>query len=113
MSAEANKAVARRILLEGFNQGKMAAVDEIVAPNHVNSGPGAIPGLPAGPEGIKQLMMVYRNAFPDLQFTVDEQLAEGDEVVTRWTAQGTHQGELTGIPPTGRSATVSGLIVDR
>ena len=113
MSTEANKAIARRFLEEAFGQGKLAVVDEIVAPNHVDSGPGALPGLPSGPEGTKMLITAYRNAFPDLHFTIDEQIAEGNTVVTRWTAQGTHKGELAGLPPTGKPATVVGMGVDR
>ena len=113
MSTEANKAVSRRFLEEVFSQGKMAVADQIIAPDHVNGGPGALPGLPPGPEGSKQLVMVYRNAFPDVHFTIDEQIAEGDKVMTRWTAHGTHKGELAGIPATGKSSTVTGLVVDR
>ena len=113
MSTEANKAISRRFLEEIFGQGKLAVADEIIAPNHVDSGPGTLPGLPPGPEGSKQFVTVYRNAFPDVQFTIDEQIAEGDKVVTRWTAHGTHQGELAGIPPTGKSSTVTGMGVDR
>ena len=113
MSTEANKAIARRFLEEIFSKGNLAVADEIIAPDHVNGGPGALPGLPPGPEGSKQLVMVYRNAFPDVQLTIDEQIAEGDKVMTRWTAHGTHKGELAGIPPTGKSATVTGVGVDR
>lgn len=113
MSTEANKAISRRILLEVFGQGKMAVADELIAPNSVSSGPGTPPGLPSGPEGTKQFISVYRKAFPDVQFTIDEQIAEGDKVVTRWTAHGTHKGELAGIPPTGKSATVTGIEVSR
>jgi steroid delta-isomerase-like uncharacterized protein len=113
MSTDTNKVVSRRFLTEIFGQGKLAVADEIIALDHVNSGPGALPGLPPGPEGSKQLVMVYRNAFPDVQFTIDEQIAEGDKVVTRWSAHGTHKGELAGIPPTGKSATVTGMGVDR
>jgi len=113
MSTESNKAVARRFLEEVFGQGKLAVADEIVAPDHVDRGPGALPGLPPGPEGSKMLVTVYRKAFPDIQFTIDEQIVEGDKVVTRWTGYGTHKGELAGIPPTGKSATVTGIGVDR
>ena len=113
MSTDTNKAVSRRFLMEIFGQGKLAVADEIVALDHVDRGPGALPGLPPGPEGSKQLVMVYRNAFPDVQFTIDEQIAEGDKVMTRWTAHGTHRGELAGIPPTSKSATVTGMGVDR
>ncbi len=113
MSTETNKAVARRFLIEVFGQGKLAVADEIVAPEHVDRGPGSVPGLPPGPEGAKMFVTVYRNAFPDVQFTIDEQIAEGDKVMTRWTAHGTHKGELAGVPPTGKSATVTGMAVDR
>jgi steroid delta-isomerase-like uncharacterized protein len=113
MLAETNKAVARRFLEEVWNKGKLAVLNEIIAKDHVNSGPGTLPGLPTGPEGSKQLVTVYRNAFPDVHFTIDEQIAEGDKVVTRWSAHGTHQGELLGIPATGKSSTVTGINVDR
>ena len=113
MSTEQNKAIARRFLEEVFGQGKLAVADEIVAPDHFDHGPGTLPGMPPGPEGSKLLVTVYRNAFPDIHFTIDEQIAEGDKVVTRWTGFGTHKGGLAGIPPTGKSATVTGIGVDR
>jgi steroid delta-isomerase-like uncharacterized protein len=113
MLTETNKALSRRFLEEVFNNGKLNVLDEIIAKDHVTTGPGTLPGLPTGPEGQKQLVTVYRNAFPDVHFTVDEQIAEGDKVVTRWTGHGTHQGELLGIPATGKSSTVTGIAVDR
>ena len=113
MLTETNKALSRRYLEEVFNQGKLNVLDEIIASDHVNTGPGTLPGLPVGPEGDKQLVTMYRNAFPDIHFTIDEQIAEGDKVVTRWTGQGTHKGELLGIPATGKSSTVTGIAVDR
>jgi predicted ester cyclase len=113
MSTEANKTIARRLIEEAFGQGNLAVLDEIIAPNHVNSGPGELPGVPSGPEGTKMLITVYRNAFPDLHFTIDEQIAEGNTVMTRWTAHGTHNGELAGLPPTGKPAMVVGVNLDR
>ena len=113
MLSETNKTVSRRFFEEVFAKGKLNVLDEIIAKDHVNSGPGSLPGLPTGPEGVKQLVTVYHNAFPDVRFTIDEQIAEGDKVVTRWTAGGTHQGELVGIPATGKSSTVTGITVDR
>ena len=113
MLTETNKALSRRFLEEVFNKGKLNVLDEIIASDHVSTGPGTLPGMPAGPEGQKQLVTVYRNAFPDVHFTVDEQIAEGDKVVTRWTGRGTHKGELLGIPATDKSSTVTGIAVDR
>ena len=113
MSTEANKAIIRRFFEEAFEKGNLAVLDEIVAPNQVNGGPGALPGMPSGPEGSKMLVSAYRNAFPDLHFTSEEQIAEGTTVVTRWTVHGTHQGELARLPATGKAATVVGLGVDQ
>jgi steroid delta-isomerase-like uncharacterized protein len=113
MLSETNKTISRRFFEEAFGKGNLNVLDEIIASDHVNSGPGALPELPTGPQGAKQLVTVYRNAFPDVRFTIDEQIAEGDQVVTRWTADGTHKGELQGIPATGKSSTVTGIAVDR
>jgi steroid delta-isomerase-like uncharacterized protein len=113
MSTETNKSIVRRLFKEAFEQGNLAVLDEIIAPDQVNGGPGALPGMQTGPEGSKILISAYRNAFPDLHFTIDEQIAEGDTVVTRWTAHGTHNGEFAGISPTGKSATVVGMGLDR
>ena len=113
MLSETNKAVVRRFFEEVWNKGKLNVLDEIIAKDHVSSGPGSLPGLPTGPEGSKQFVTVYRNAFPDVHFTIDDQLAEGDQVVTRWTGHGTHQGELAGIPATGKSSTVTGININR
>jgi hypothetical protein len=113
MSPEANKAISRRWIEEVFSKGNLAVADETVAPNHSNSGPAALPGLPNGPEGGKMIVTFWRTAFPDLHFTVDEQIAEGDTVMTRWTATGTQTGELAFRPPTGKSTTVTGVLIDR
>ena len=72
--------------------------------------------LPAnidGPQGLAQFMSVYVTAFPDLHFEIQQQLADGDFVVTRWVATGTHQGVLMGIPPTGRRAVTQGCTVSQ
>jgi len=113
MLSDTNKTLSSRFFEEVWNKGNLAVLNELIANDHVNSGPGTLPGLPTGPEGAKQFVTVYRNAFPDVHFTIDEQIAEGDKVVTRWTAQGTHKGELVGIPATGKSSTVTGINVDR
>ncbi len=56
---------------------------------------------------------MYRSAFPDTQITIEDQLAEGDMVATRWTARGTHQGELMGVPPSGNRVEVAGITISR
>jgi predicted ester cyclase len=113
MSTEANKAIVRRFFEEAFEQGNLAVLDEILAPNSVSSGPNALPGMPTGPEGAKMTITMYRNAFPDLHFTIDEQVAEGNTVVTRWSSRGTNTGELAGMPATGKPTTVVGVGIDR
>ncbi len=111
MSAEELKAMARRYIEEVWNKGNLALIDEMFAPDYLNHSPNT--GQMAGPEGLKQLIAGFRRAAPDLHLTIDDMLAEGDRVVTRWTARGTHQGELMGIPPTGRQITVSAIVIDR
>lgn len=107
--SEENKALSRRFYDEVFSQGNLAAVDEIVAADCVDHNPPG-PGFASGAEGIKQVVGMFRAAFPDLSVTVEDQIAEGDRVVNRLSAQGTHQGELMGIPPTGKSVSIG--IVD-
>jgi steroid delta-isomerase-like uncharacterized protein len=113
MLTETNKTLSRRFFEEVWNKGDLAVLNEILTKDHFNSGPGTPPELPTGPEGTKQLVTMYRNAFPDVHFTIDEQLAEGEKVLTRWTGHGTHQGELQGLPATGKSSTISGIVIDR
>jgi steroid delta-isomerase-like uncharacterized protein len=111
MSTEENKAISRRSFEEAWNKGNLAVIDEVVAANYVGHDP-AIPNL-RGPAGMRQLITMYRTAFPDIQFTIEDQAAEGDKVVTRWTARGSHQAELMGIAPTNKQATVTGIGIDR
>jgi steroid delta-isomerase-like uncharacterized protein len=66
-----------------------------------------------GPEGVKQIVGVYRAAFPDLHLTIEDLIAEGDKVVVRFTARGTHQGDLMGVAPTGKEVTVTGISIVR
>ncbi len=112
MSAEENKAAARRFFVDAFSEGKLEAMDEVVAPDAVAHDPGN-PQYTGGPESAKEVVSMYRSAFPDLHFTVEDQIAEGDTVVTRWTGRGTHEGDLPSVPATGRRPTVSGITIDR
>ena len=111
MSAE-TKAIARRFLEEAFNGGKLDVVDELVAPEFVNHD-AALPEPAIGIEAAKASITGYRDAFPDLRLTIEQQVAEGEYVTTRWSARGTHQGDLMGIAATGKQATVTGITIDR
>ena len=111
MSAE-TKATARRFLEEAFNSGNLDVVDELVAPEFVNHD-AALPEPTVGIEAAKASITGYRDAFPDLRLTVEQQLADGELVATRWSARGTHQGELMGMAATGKQATVTGITIDR
>jgi steroid delta-isomerase-like uncharacterized protein len=110
--SEQNKATARRAL-EVFNSGDLDALDEIIgadAVDHDTQNPNADVH---GPEGSRRTISMYRAAFPDLRMTVDDQIAEGDKVVTRWTAVGTQEGDLPGLPATHNKSTVTGIGIDR
>ena len=109
--SEENKAIVRRNFEETWNKGNMAVADEIFTANYVGHDP-AGPEL-RGPEGMKQQVGTYRTAFPNVQFSVEDQIAAGDMVATRWTARGTHQGDLMGIAPTGKQVTVTGITIER
>jgi predicted SnoaL-like aldol condensation-catalyzing enzyme len=107
MSAEENKALVRRFVDEVQSGGNIDLIDEICSPEFVNHS--APPGLPADCEGIKIVTSIFRGAFPDSYFTVEDMIAEGDKVATRKTFHGTHEGEFMGIPPSGKTVTI-GLI---
>src|SRR2546426_11430279 len=91
---EVTKAIARRFYEEGWNQGNLAVFDELLASNHVLHDPG-FPEPIRGPEGFKQYYASYRTAFPGNQLTVEDYLAEGDTVVSRWTGRGTQIGRAS------------------
>jgi steroid delta-isomerase-like uncharacterized protein len=109
---EENKRISRRSVDEIFNQGNLEVAEELYAPDFIGYDP-ALPDPMRGPEGIKQQAEGYRAAFSDMRLTIDDEIAEGDRVVTRWTARGTHDGELFGIPATGKQSTVVGMTIDR
>jgi steroid delta-isomerase-like uncharacterized protein len=112
MDSQQNKAILQRYFEEAWNKGRLEVLDEIVASNYVNHDP-AVPGLPPGPEGLKPIMAGFRAAFPDLHFTIEAMIAEGDQVVTRWTMRGTHLGEFIGLPPSSKQVTCGGIQIER
>jgi steroid delta-isomerase-like uncharacterized protein len=113
MSADDNRKLVRRLLDEVWNSGNLGLVEEVLATDFLRHGPPSLEGVARGPEGFKQLVTMYRAAFPNLRISVEDQVAEGDKIVTRWTAHGTHGGELMGLSPTGKEIAVPGIIIDR
>jgi steroid delta-isomerase-like uncharacterized protein len=111
MSAEENKAIMRRYF-SVFKQGNIDLLDELLAPDYVNHTP-AIPDLPTGPEGVKGVVSMFRSGMPDLRAVVEDMIAEGDKVATRYTLEGTHEGELFGVPPTGKWLSIKSISVER
>jgi steroid delta-isomerase-like uncharacterized protein len=110
--SEEHKAIARRWVEELWSQGNTSVADEIIASNYTVHDPGT-PGRAGGVEGEKHAIAMYRTVFPDLRFTMEEMIAEGDRVVVRWTTRGTHRGVLMGIPPTGKQVVVTGISILR
>jgi len=111
MTIQENKAISRRFFEEFWNAGNPDVLTELTTEDIVFRDRDM--GEHRGHGATRAFVTMYRKAFPDLRFTVEEQVTEGDRVVTRWTAQGTHRGELMGLPPTEKSATVSGMTLDR
>jgi steroid delta-isomerase-like uncharacterized protein len=111
--SEENKAKVRRFLEEGFGQGKTELVDEVLHSDFVCYDPNSESGEVRGADTIKEEIEWFRSAVPDLTYTVEDQIAEGDKVVTRYTASGTHQGEFFGVAPTGKRIEMSGIQIDR
>ncbi len=110
MSA-ANKELSRRFT-ELFSTGDEALAEEILSSDvvfHGTTGDGELHGI----DEMKAFVAGYRRAFPDARSTVEDQVAEGDKVVTRWRARGTHRGELGPVPPTGRAFEIEGVTIER
>jgi steroid delta-isomerase-like uncharacterized protein len=95
-----------------FNEGRLDAIEDFVTLDHANHDPTA-PPVPAGPQGVRQLVENYREAFPDLAFSIEDIFACGDRVAHRWTFTGTHEGEMLGVAPTGRRVEVTGIELNR
>lgn len=106
-----NKAKFQLLYDEILNKGNLDAFDELCAPNFVKH---AIPPSPDyGIEGSKQSVLMLRKAFPDIKYTVEDMIEDGDKLVARWSAKGTHRGEFMGIPPTGKKVAFSGIEIIR
>ena len=111
MSVEQNKAIVRRFFDEVLNQKDFGTVDELCAENYVLN----VPPNPMirGQEGLKQFLNTLFTALPDIHYTVEDMVAEGDKVAVRWTCCGTHKGEYMNIAPTLKEITVTGIHILR
>ena len=108
---EDNRTIVRRFIEETINQGQIDSATQFVWEDVVEQVP--FPGQGPGAEGLKDVLRGMRNAFPDLNFSVEEQMAEGDKVLTRFEWTGTHKGDFLGVSATGRAVKVWGMVIDR
>lgn len=111
MPNDDNKAIDRTVF-EVWSNGDLDRLDDLIAPQVVHHDPHD-PHAAQGLDGLKKGITAYRRAFPDAHFTVEDQLAEADKVLTRWRTVGTHLGSLTDEPPTGRRVTYTGMVIER
>ena len=111
MSAEENKAIMRRFW-DVWEEGNIDLLDELLAPVYINHTL-ATPDLPPGPEGVKEVVSMFRSGMPDLRVVIEDMIAEGDKVATHYALEGTHRGELFGVPPTGQRLSIKSITVER
>ncbi len=111
MTSEENKALVRRFY-EEIDKGNLDAIDELVAEDYIDHNPPPFPGLESGREGLKQAFKIFWTATPGYH-RIDEQLAEGDKVVTRLTGIGKHEGDLPGAPRTGNDLKMTSITIHR
>jgi steroid delta-isomerase-like uncharacterized protein len=114
--AEEHKAVVWRSIAAIWHQGQFEAIEEVMAPTYVyhtshTAGDGGHEAH--GPDGVRHVVTAWRSAFPDLRFTLEDLLVEGDKVVARWTCHGTHHGVFRGLAPTGKRVTFTGMTLYR
>ena len=109
---DANKDVIRRLLAE-VDRGNLDVVDTYYSPGYVDHTPSPVRGLAAGRDGVRQAFALFQRAFPDTRHTIEDLVGEGDRVVARISARGTHTGELFGHAPTGRVVTQTAIAIYR
>ncbi len=112
MSGDLNRDLAVRFTDEAWNGGNLDLIDELFTADYVGHD-APRPEPVHGPEGMKDFLRMYRGAFSDAHITLDDIIVAGDKVVTRWTGTGTHDGNLMGIPPTGKSVAFTGIRIFR
>lgn len=110
----ANREIGRRVLEEMWGEGRLELADELYAPDYVDhASRGPEPGTVVGPDGIKNAVRMFRAAFPDLTYKVEEVMAERDLVMARFSARGTHRGAFLGVEPSGREISYTGTDINR
>ncbi len=110
--SEQNKTNVRRLFEEVWNKGHVAVADELFAPTYTHHD-SSTPDVGRGPESEKKRATLYRNAFPDVRFTIEDIIAEGETVVARWSCNGTHKGDLNEIAATGKQFNITGVSITR
>lgn len=110
MSTEENKKIVLRSFKD-FDKGELKTIEGLTASNFIDHNP--LPGQAQGIEGVKQASGIYRAAFPDAKIVVEDQIAEGDKVVIRWTGRGTHKGEFLGAPASNKPVDLRGISIFR
>lgn len=106
-----SQSVLQSIFDKAFNQGNLAVIDELVAPDSMNHHTSW--GMPANRLGFKQWIAMLRTAFPDLQCSIEDEIIQGDKIAAHWTMRGTHKGLFLGNSPTNKPILVQGLIYAR
>lgn len=109
MSIEENKVLARRIFEEAGSQGNYAVIEEAIAPTFVYRASALADTH--GPAGLKEFFSGHRRASPDIHYTVEEVVADGEKVVVRWIVSGMQQGEVRGMAPTGKQFKADGITI--
>ena len=110
--SEGNKNAVRRLFEEVWNKGNLQVTDELFTPNYTHHD-ASTPDVGRGPESEKKRATLYRAAFPDFRLTIEDLIADGETVMARWSCRGTHKGDLSGIAPTGKQFTISGVSIAR
>jgi steroid delta-isomerase-like uncharacterized protein len=111
MTLDANKALIRRVFEDVIPAGDAAAMRDLVAPDFMDHDP--LPGQPAGAAGAEYVVSTMHGAHPDLRFSIDDLIADGDRVVIRWTLRGTNTGPMLGQPPSGQPVELAAIVIFR
>ena len=109
MSADA-KSIVRSLYEEAWNKRKLELLTELISPSHALHGPN-FSGSSVGPQAYKREVLIFITGFPDLEFTIEDLIAEKDKVVSCWTISGTHKGEYKGVPATNKKISVDGITI--